>query len=85
MTTYGLSRLEHRCVQPGLWEIEGHQVRKLPNRRSTSRNPRGVQWVIVRVNGGGNVPDERNGLTYPTFGDAVDRLADHIEQGCDCP
>lgn len=84
MSAYGLSRLEHSCIQPGMWQIEGHQVRRLPNRRATSRNPRGVQWVIVRLNGNGNVLDGHSS-TYPTFGDAVDRLADHVEQGCDCP
>lgn len=37
-----LSRMEARCEQPGLWLIEGYQVR---------RNARG-RWIIPKINGG---------------------------------
>lgn len=80
-----LSRLEHSCIQPGLWLIEGHQVRRLPNRYTTQANPRGIRWVVIRLKGGNLPNDNRGGVTFPTFADAVDALADHVDKGCDCP
>jgi hypothetical protein len=86
MSVYGqLTRLEHSCVQPGLWLIEGHQVRKLPHKNATSINPRGIQWLVVRLNGGGNIVSSSGLRTHPTFADAVDTITDHIDKGCDCP
>lgn len=83
MSAYGLARLEHRCVEPGLWMIEGHQVRRLPGKSRTERNPGGRQWVVIRLNGG-NI-EGYPGRIHPTFESAVETIADHVDKGCDCP
>lgn len=31
-----LARMEHRCIEPGLWLVEGYQVRRSP-----------TGWIIV--------------------------------------
>lgn len=81
MSAYGLAKLEHSCIQPGLWLIEGHHVSRLPNRVKTQANPNGIRWVVIQS--GGQTAIETD--THPTFEDAVARLADHIDKGCDCP
>jgi hypothetical protein len=72
----GIDGLERGCIEPGLWLVEGHQVRKVPG----SRGP----WLVIRLRGG---QDPRDPIAMTrTFREALEGLVDHLNaaQGCDC-
>lgn len=72
----GIDGLERGCIEPGLWLVEGHQVRKVTG----SKGP----WLVVRLRGGQD-PREQIATTR-TFREALGKLVDHLnaDQGCDC-
>ncbi|WP_410652090.1 hypothetical protein [Amycolatopsis sp. cmx-4-54] len=38
-----LAALEHRCIKPGLWEVEGYRVERLPQANSWGK------WLCTRI------------------------------------
>lgn len=39
-----LARMEHRCLGPGDWLVEGHRVRRL--RYTANRSNAGTRWFV---------------------------------------
>lgn len=79
----GIDTLEKRCIEPGLWEVEGHQVRRIRPSRARGATSRWIDegeqppfqaWLVVEV-GGGHVAVVRK------FSDALGVLFDHLDNG----
>lgn len=83
MTVEGVAGFERSCIRPGLWMVEGHQVKRIDRRGPrNSGSSSGTRWIILPYKGGTSISNS----TYPTFRLALEALYNHMgERGCQCP